>query len=248
MSSLDIVMAAAGSSGVPTGQAEYTTAGTYSWTCPAGVTSVSVVCVGAGGTTYFSNRRVYSSCGGALAYRNNIAVVPGTSYTVTVAAAGGGFSSYSSCLDCGAGSANMDQPGVPFGTYNGGGSGGLGIQGGGGGGAGGYSGNGGDGGSAGGSAGASNSGAGGGGGGSGYGGGGVGILGKGTTGGSSGTGSDAYGRGGSGGTNGANGSAGLYGGGPGADGSGTAKGAVGAVRIIWPGTTRQFPSTNTGDM
>jgi hypothetical protein len=22
----------------------------------------------------------------------------------------------------------------------------------------------------------------------------------------------------------------------------------GAVRIIWPGTTRQFPSTNTGDL
>jgi hypothetical protein len=25
-------------------------------------------------------------------------------------------------------------------------------------------------------------------------------------------------------------------------------GAVGAVRIIWPGTTRSFPSTNTGDL
>jgi hypothetical protein len=25
-------------------------------------------------------------------------------------------------------------------------------------------------------------------------------------------------------------------------------GGVGAVRIIWPGTTRQFPSTNTGDL
>jgi hypothetical protein len=27
-----------------------------------------------------------------------------------------------------------------------------------------------------------------------------------------------------------------------------ASGAVGAVRIIWPGTTRSFPSTNTGDL
>jgi hypothetical protein len=25
-------------------------------------------------------------------------------------------------------------------------------------------------------------------------------------------------------------------------------GGVGAARIIWPGTTRSFPSTNTGDL
>ena len=31
------------------GQQAYTTAGTYSWVAPAGVTSVSVVCVGGGG-------------------------------------------------------------------------------------------------------------------------------------------------------------------------------------------------------
>ena len=31
------------------GQQAYTTAGTYSWTAPAGVTSVCVVCVGGGG-------------------------------------------------------------------------------------------------------------------------------------------------------------------------------------------------------
>ena len=61
-----------GGSGV-TGQQEYTTAGTYSWTCPAGVTRVSVVCVGGG-----------SGCGGALAYKNNITVVPGNSYSVVV--------------------------------------------------------------------------------------------------------------------------------------------------------------------
>ena len=30
------------------GQAQYTTAGTYTWTCPAGVTSVSALCVGGG--------------------------------------------------------------------------------------------------------------------------------------------------------------------------------------------------------
>jgi hypothetical protein len=26
------------------------------------------------------------------------------------------------------------------------------------------------------------------------------------------------------------------------------RGGVGAVRIIWPGTTRSFPSTNTGNL
>jgi hypothetical protein len=27
-----------------------------------------------------------------------------------------------------------------------------------------------------------------------------------------------------------------------------ARAGVGAVRIIWPGTSRSFPSTNTGDL
>ena len=62
-----------------TGQQEYTTAGTYTWTCPVGVTSVSVVCVGPGG----NNGR-----GGSLRYVNNISVTPGTGYTVVVGAAG----------------------------------------------------------------------------------------------------------------------------------------------------------------
>ena len=35
---------------VPAGQQAYTTAGTYSWVAPAGVTSVCVVCVGGGGS------------------------------------------------------------------------------------------------------------------------------------------------------------------------------------------------------
>jgi hypothetical protein len=30
--------------------------------------------------------------------------------------------------------------------------------------------------------------------------------------------------------------------------TGTQNGGSGAVRIIWPGTTRQFPSTNTGNL
>jgi hypothetical protein len=42
-------------------------------------------------------------------------------------------------------------------------------------------------------------------------------------------------------------SGGLYGGGGGGNSTG-AMGAGGAVRIIWPGTTRSFPSTNTGNL
>jgi hypothetical protein len=42
---------------------------------------------------------------------------------------------------------------------------------------------------------------------------------------------------------------GAYGGAHGKQsGSALQGGAVGAVRIIWPGTTRSFPSTNTGNL
>ena len=43
------------------------------WTAPANVTAVSVVCIGAG-----------FQAGGALAYKNNIEVVPGNSYSLLV--------------------------------------------------------------------------------------------------------------------------------------------------------------------
>jgi hypothetical protein len=82
--------------------------------------------------------------------------------------------------------------------------------------------------------------------------------------GSSGLGGSAGGGGGgggSGGCNGANGQLPCGGGGTGIGGlyggggpnrywasAGKSIGAVGAVRIIWPGTTRSFPSTNTGDL
>ena len=61
---------------------------TYSWTCPAGITSVSVVCVGGGGagqvyTTYSSG-----GGGGGLGWKNNITVVPGNTYTVVVGGGG----------------------------------------------------------------------------------------------------------------------------------------------------------------
>lgn len=72
----------------PVGQQAYTSAGTFYWTAPAGVTSVCVVVVGAGG----SGMRSHDSCGGgggALAYKNNYTVTPGNSYQVVVGSPGG---------------------------------------------------------------------------------------------------------------------------------------------------------------
>ena len=84
-----------GSSGstISNGREEiFSTPGTYTWVAPTGVTSVCVVCVGGGGASgkganYFGT----GGAGGALAYKNDITVVPGTSYSVTVGAGGAGY-------------------------------------------------------------------------------------------------------------------------------------------------------------
>ncbi len=272
MSALQQLMAASPSPPPVVGQVAYTTAGTHSWVCPTGVTSVSVVCVGAGGSILGGGTG--GGAGGALCYKNNIAVLPGTTYAVQV---GGGDNSvaildrrsiFNSTVIANGGDAYYRPPytsngGVPSGG-DGGGNGGSGVSiYGGGGGAGGYSGNGGNGGDGYNTfvSGASGSGGGGGGGGScaaslyAGAGGGVGILGSGSAG--TGGAPGVSGTGGSGGAttftadqhNGAPGA--LYGGGAGTGSYGTgtpSAGGGGAVRIIWPGNTRSFPSTNTADM
>lgn len=278
------------------GSQSYTTAGTYSWVVPAGVTSISVVTVGGGGGgTGYPNGR--GGGGGALAYINNKAVTPGQTHTVVVGTGGGnnvtGTASYMavSCTtyvsaggglrgcSCGTGGSVIAGTGYSGGQ---GGSNGGGPGAGGGGGAGGYSGAGGKGGnwnnSSGGIAGTGGAGGGGSGGGAfdngyctfyrgGGGGGGVGILGQGSSGAGGtwfSTGAGGGGGGGSGGCNGVAGSGqsggqgGAYGGGGGGAGirydicgnpfygSGAGAGG-GAVRIIWPGNTRSFPSTCAGN-
>jgi hypothetical protein len=65
-------------------EAIYTTPGTYSWTCPAGVTSVCVVSVGGGA----GDAGGQSQGGGGLGWKNDIPVTPGSSYTVVVGRAG----------------------------------------------------------------------------------------------------------------------------------------------------------------
>ena len=256
--------------GNPVGQQEYTSPGSFSWTAPAGVTSVSVVAVGGGGVGNDAANAGGAGGGGGLGYKNNISVTPGQSYTVVVGDAAAdtsgndGEDSYFiniSTVKGGGGQGSTTPSGGSGGTYtgDGGGNGGAGGAGGdtyegGGGGAGGYSGNGGDGGSGNGSthpndAGASGRGAngsGGAGGGGGYGGGyeggGVGLQGEGSSGLGCGnySGVQCFGNG----QPGSGGTTKQYGGG-GAGAGGV--GGHGAVRIIW-GTGRSFPSTNTADV
>jgi hypothetical protein len=232
------------------GQQAYTSSGSYSWVAPAGVSSISVVVVGAGGG---------GGGGGGLAYQNTTAVTPGVSYNVEVGLGGnnaasggggqsgttGGLSSFTAgygTTTAGGGVADTSPApgGAPSGTYTAGHSGGTAASKGyNGGGAAGYSGNGG-----GTYVGGSYDGAGGGGGGGNWaynGGGGVGILGEGSSG-------SAGGNGGSGGGNGSAPTGGNYGGGGAGHPNGQKSGADGAVRIIWPGGTRYFPSTNTADV
>lgn len=255
------------------GQQLFTSSGTFY--APAGVTSVSVVCVGAGtnGYIYQYESNAYEGSGGGgggLGWKNNISVTPGQSYTVVVGApssthtAGQSFFIDSSTVRGGGASF---QNGGSF-TGDGGGNGGnnsfvtgqnASFGGRGGSGAGGYTG-------IGGSnpgnfyGGTGSSGSGGGGGGASNSnnnsyfaiassGGGVGVLGQGAN----GTGGTSSGAGGDG----SGGSYGRGGGSRGPAGAPCCGGAnniiyagsptSGAVRIIW-GTGRSFPSTNTGNV
>ena len=158
----------------PTGQTEYTTAGSFSWTAPMGVTSVCVVCIGGGGGAVSGNSSGSNAApggagggGGGLGWKNNILVTPGQAYTVVVGAggtgiqdtsgahAGDGGDSYfinTSTVKGAGGQGGQGYTAGVGGSYTGGGGGNGGNAadrqngggGGGGGGAGGYSGNGGN--------------------------------------------------------------------------------------------------------
>ena len=143
----------------PIGQIEFTTAGTYSWTAPAGVTSVSVVAVGGGGSGLDTGGA--GGGGGGLGYRNCIPASGGQVFTVVVGGTAGPscFANASGVFAGGNGGGPAYGAGGGAGggfVGDGGGNGGTGAcgvyknLGGGGGGAGGYGGNGGNGGSVGG--------------------------------------------------------------------------------------------------
>lgn len=273
-----LMQMAASAGGSPVGQEAFITAGTFSWVAPDGVTSVSVVCVGGGssydsyggsggGLGYKNNISVTPG--------NSYTVVVGSGGPQT--SDGPGQDSYfiNTSTVKGGGAPNRNYGGTY--TGDGGGNGGSGTEPSGGsgragGGAGGYSGNGGNGGGGFETGSVGSGGAGGGGGfsystsfsaGIGGAGGGVGILGQGSNGSGGFGGFDTnFAGGGGGGSGGGSGSSvsastpsnpagGLYGGGGGGYTGPEYRrgpGGSGAVRIIWPGTDRQFPSTNTGDI
>lgn len=76
-------------SGGQYGQQAYTTAGTFTFTVPAGVTSICAVCIGGGRGGDAFNAGTTND-GGSLSYSNSIAVTPGESLTVVVGAGGTG--------------------------------------------------------------------------------------------------------------------------------------------------------------
>lgn len=219
------------------GESTYAMPGTFTWVCPAGVTAVSVVAIGAGGAGRVATAgSAAGGGGGAIAWGNNLAVTPGVSYTVVVGLGGrettsGGKSFFNSAATVSAlgGITTNSGTGGPGGTVEAG----TGFSGG---------------------AGGSISGAG-----LGTGGGAATYSGNGTPGNTiSGAESPS---GGPGifylGNSGPSGQAGFTtrpvdGGQFGGGGSGTTianarmNGGNGAVRIVWPGLTRTFPSTDVG--
>lgn len=217
---------------------------------PIGVTSVCAVVVSGGKRGSTGSTGTGSGTGGnggGLAYKNNILVTPGQSYSVVVSNDDNNPISYFiSQSTVSATPISIIGDGGGLGGSGGRGGGGSGYHGGGGGGAGGYAGNGGSGGVYNKSStipsGSADAGSGGASGGTkGRGGGGVGLFGIGVT----GFGASGGGIGGSGGGNGNDsGQGGLYGGG-GAGGYGTSGsgylGGGGAVRIIW-GFGKNFPN------
>ena len=78
-----------GKSNLTNGQAEWGTAGTYSWTVPAGVTSICAVAIDAGnGGDYGTGGNAGN--GGNLYFKNSISVTAGETLTVVVGAGGSG--------------------------------------------------------------------------------------------------------------------------------------------------------------
>jgi len=109
--------------GTPTGQQLFTSSGTF--TVPSGVTSIAVVCVGAGGGGGGSeddDETGGGGGGGALAYVNNITTTPGESLTVTVGTGGGGGGAGGGNGSAG-GNSSLSRGGTTLAQANGGGGG-----------------------------------------------------------------------------------------------------------------------------
>jgi len=83
------------------GEAVFTIPGTYSWTCPTGVTNICAVCIGGGGggesVLQLPGTDTWTGggggMGGGLAWSNSIPVTPGATYKIQVGA-GGAWGNY----------------------------------------------------------------------------------------------------------------------------------------------------------
>jgi hypothetical protein len=75
---------------------QFLSSGVFTWTVPQGVTSVNIVAVGGGGGGSQKSTGGQGGSGGALAYDNNVAVVPGETYTVIVGVGGATGGAYGS--------------------------------------------------------------------------------------------------------------------------------------------------------
>ena len=92
------------------------TPGQKTWTVPAGVTSVSVLCIGGGGgCVLYPSGTVGASGGGggALAYKNNISVTPGQTITYNVGDGGKGATNQSNSVPDDVISGNYAEAGTP---------------------------------------------------------------------------------------------------------------------------------------
>ena len=247
------------SAGVPFGCATYTTAGSYTFTVPSGVSKISVVCVAPGDRNYVGcdcNPGGCAGSSGGLSYTNCIPVTAGESLSVIVGSCSSFYSSFVKRGSTYLIRANTRTYGCGIGAVKYCGAVGTGYAGTG---AAGYAANGvsyGPGAGGGGGAGGSGGGFGGGGGG------GVGLIVQGPSGavGSCGT----YGGGGGGGSGGSPGATGKYlGGGDGTGGKGgnfgagsgswyysclssppLTPGAPGGVRIIYGGSGKSYPNNS----
>jgi len=81
--------AAASGGGAAVGQALYDLGGESTWTCPDGVTSVCVVCIGGGEAMQGSAWASSGGRAGGLGWKNDIPVSAGTGYALMVGRAGG---------------------------------------------------------------------------------------------------------------------------------------------------------------
>ena len=72
--------------GIPVvvGQQQYASDGSYSFTVPDGVTSISCVCLGGGAGGGIYNVQNRGGPGGGISYRNNVSVSPGQTINIVV--------------------------------------------------------------------------------------------------------------------------------------------------------------------